>query len=114
MSNIFHIEDEADFLQHLSAAGDLLVVVDFFATWCGPCKNIEPKLEILAEKFSGKIMILKIDTDKCRELKLKHGIRYVPTFIFFWNGERLDGVVDEANSKKVEVLIEKYLASTTC
>ncbi|KAG5667822.1 hypothetical protein PVAND_015791 [Polypedilum vanderplanki] len=112
MSNIFHIEDEEDFQQQLANAGEKLVVVDFFAMWCGPCQSVNPKLEIIAEKYSEKIVILKIDTDKCRPLKLKYGIRYVPTFIFFWNGERLDGIVDEANSRKVENYIEKYLATT--
>lgn len=111
---IHYIENETDFYDKLSSAGELLVVVDWFATWCGPCQKTNPKVQLLAETYKDKIMILKVDTDKCRDLKLKHRIEYVPTFIFFWNGERLDGIVDEADVKKVESYVLRYLATSTC
>jgi thioredoxin 1 len=111
MAQIIEIESESNFQQRLASAGELLVVVDFYVAWSGSCKNIDGKLEVLADKYDGKILILKVDIDKCWELKVKHEIKYAPTFKFFWNGEKLDGIVDEGNAKKVESLIVKYLES---
>ncbi|KAL7014538.1 hypothetical protein ACKWTF_015994 [Chironomus riparius] len=105
------VQSEEDFNDKISSAGNLLVVVDFHATWCGPCKNAEPKLEKLIESNKDLIMILKVDIDKIPELKKRFSIKYVPTFIFFWNGEKLDGVVDEADVRKVEKYVDKYLIS---
>ena len=61
--------------------GDKPVVVDFYATWCGPCKRMAPVLEELAEEFAGKVDIYKVDVDQQRKLAQQIGIQSMPTFL---------------------------------
>ena len=63
-------------------AGDKPAIVDFYATWCGPCRQVAPILEELAKEYDGKIVIYKIDTDKEQGLAAAFGIRSVPTILF--------------------------------
>ena len=65
------------------------VLVDFYATWCGPCKMLAPVLKQVKEELGDKIKIIKIDTDKNQELASKYQIRSVPTMILFQNGKQL-------------------------
>ena len=62
--------------------GNMPAIIDFYATWCGPCKAIAPILEELAKEYAGKIVIYKIDTDKERELAAAFGILSIPTLLF--------------------------------
>jgi len=62
--------------------GDRPAIVDFYATWCGPCKKIAPVLEKLAKEYDGKIYVYKVDTDRERELAAAFGIRSIPTLLF--------------------------------
>ncbi|KAK9753197.1 Thioredoxin [Popillia japonica] len=79
-----HIKDRDDFLGKLSDAGDSLVVINFFATWCGPCKMIGPKVEDLAKEFNN-ILILKVDVDECEDIAVEYNITSMPTFVFVKN-----------------------------
>ena len=90
-SRVVHLT-EAEFLQKVYDykknpdtwvfAGDKPVIVDFYATWCGPCRQVAPVLEELAKEYDGKIVIYKVDTDKERELAAAFGIRSIPTILF--------------------------------
>lgn len=64
-----------------------VVLVDFFATWCGPCKMLAPVLEELEEDVKGKMQIVKVDVDQESDLAMKYGIMSVPTMIVFKDGE---------------------------
>ena len=67
--------------------GDKPCIIDFYATWCGPCKTIAPILEDLAKEYDGQIYIYKIDTEKEQELAAAFGIRSIPTILFCPVGE---------------------------
>lgn len=67
--------------------GDKPVLVDFFATWCGPCKMMHPVLDEVASRFSERIRVIKIDIDKNRELANAFNVRSVPTLMIFRKGE---------------------------
>lgn len=84
------------------------VLIDFFATWCGPCKMMHPILEELHEKVGEKARIIKIDIDKNEELAAIYNVRSVPTLMIFQNGElkwRAAGVQPDA---VLEQELEKY------
>ncbi|UKK51431.1 thioredoxin [Prevotella sp. E13-17] len=80
--------------------GNLPLVLDFWATWCGPCRLVGPILSELAEKYDGKIIVGKCDVEENEELAMEFGIRNIPTILFFKGGQQVDKVVG-AMSKQV-------------
>jgi thioredoxin len=86
---VIEIGTDAEFQPQLTAAGAKLVVVDFYATWCGPCQRIAPLFEQMASKYSNAIF-LKVDVDKCPESAAANGVTAMPTFIFFRNAVKID------------------------
>jgi len=65
---------------------EIPVLIDFYATWCEPCKRLEPQIEELAKELDGRVKILKLDVDESRELAMKYRIMSVPTMLFFKEG----------------------------
>lgn len=90
-------------------AEGLPMVIDFSATWCGPCKKIAPIIEELAEEFAGKVVVGKCDVDENDELTSKFGIRNVPTVLFLKNGELVDKHVGAAPKSTFEEKINALL-----
>lgn len=84
--------NSVDFEQEVISS-DVPVVVDFFATWCGPCKMIAPVLDQLADEFQGQAKVVKLDVDQAKETATQYNIRTVPTLLFFKDGEIVDKVV---------------------
>ena len=85
------------------------VLVDFGATWCGPCKALAPVVEQIAEEYAGKAVVAKADVDECPEASAQFRIRNVPTVLFFKNGEVVDksvGAVPKATlTEKLDSLL---------
>ena len=87
--------------------GDLPLVVDFWATWCGPCRMVGPIITKLAEKYDGKIAVGKCDVEENDDLAAEFGIRNIPTILFFKNGEVVDKIVGAQSEAKLD---EKFQA----
>lgn len=95
-----------EFRAELVAAGDKLVVVDFTAQWCGPCKAMAPKFAKMAEE-NKDVVFLKVDVDDAPDVSEECGIKCMPTFIFYKNGEKVDefsGANEDSLKEKVAKL----------
>ena len=88
----------------------LPVLVDFWATWCGPCKTIAPILDKLATKYAGKITIAKLDVDGNQAAPAKYGVRGIPTLILFKDGKAQATKVGFSPKKDLAAFIDKHLA----
>ncbi|CAD5116809.1 DgyrCDS5655 [Dimorphilus gyrociliatus] len=95
-----------EFNETLKAAGDSAVLVDFFATWCGPCKMIAPKLEAMSTKYN-TVVFVKVDVDQCPDVAEKYKISAMPTFYMFKNGSKVGEVVG-ASEEKIETLVKAH------
>lgn len=79
-----------DFAKTLADAGDMPVLVDFYAEWCGPCKLAAPVIEELGKEYAGKAVITKVNVDEQNQLSADHGVMSIPTVIIFSKGEEVD------------------------
>ena len=87
---------------------DKLVVVDFWATWCGPCRAIGPVVDELAEQYSGNVVVGKVNVDEERELSSRYKVMSIPTIMLFKNGEIVDKVVGLHSKEDLTELIDKH------
>lgn len=88
----------------------LPIVIDFSATWCGPCKKISPIMDELAAEYEGRVVVCKADVDENEELTSRYGIRNVPTVLFIKNGEVVDKNVGASPKTVFVEKIEALLA----
>nr|AVA17404.1 putative Per a allergen [Periplaneta americana] len=99
------ITSTSEFDQVLSSSGDSLIVVDFFATWCGPCKMIAPLLDKFSAEYS-QVKFLKVDVDQLGDIAQKYSISSMPTLVFIKNGEEVTRVIG-ANPAAIKSAIAK-------
>ena len=88
------------------------LLVDFYATWCGPCKVMEPIVERLAERFAGRAAVVKVNIDNSPDLAAAYGVRSVPTLLLLESGRVVERTVGTSSEQSLAVLIEKYAANS--
>lgn len=84
-------------------------IVDFFATWCGPCKMLSPILEKVEEDSKGEFNIVKIDVDESYDIAKKYGIMSVPTMIIFKDGDEQEKIVGLRQKNQIEDAVRNYI-----
>ena len=102
------LEITASNYQELIASGKP-VVIDFWATWCGPCRMVAPIIEDLAKAYEGRVLIGKCDVDSNADVSAEFGIRNIPTVLFFKDGQLVDKQVGSAPRSAFAAKIEKLL-----
>jgi len=86
-----------------------LVLVDFWAEWCGPCKMIAPTLDQLATEYAGRITIAKLDVDANQRTSMRYNVRSIPSLLFFKDGKHVDTVVGLVPKATLADRIQKHL-----
>ena len=89
--------------------GELPLVVDFWATWCGPCRMIAPIVEELAKEYDGRLNVGKCDVEECEDIAAEYGIRNIPTLLFFKGGEVVDKRVGAVSKQKLDEKFQSLL-----
>ncbi len=91
----------------LKASG--VVVVDFWAVWCGPCRMVAPTIEELAKEYAGKVKVGKLNTDENSDIASKYKIMGIPTIMFFKNGQKVDQIVGAVPKQQIKAKIDSLL-----
>jgi len=104
---LVHINDKTFTTEVLNS--DIPVLVDFWATWCGPCRSISPIVEELAKEFSGRVKVTKLNVDESPATPSQYGVRGIPTLILFKGGKIFDQIVGAVPKARLKALIEKAL-----
>ena len=89
---------------------DKLVIADFWAEWCGPCKMIAPLLDELAEEYSGKVKIGKVNVDEHQGLAAEYGVRAIPTLLLIKNGQVAEQMVGAKSKRDLKASFDKIAA----
>jgi thioredoxin 1 len=106
LSSPFHITD-ANFEEIIK--NNTLVLVDFWATWCGPCRALEPTIDELAREYAGKVLIGKLEVDGNSSIAEKLQVFSIPTMILYKNGQEVDRLVGLCTKICIVTAIDKHL-----
>ena len=102
--------NESDFNDKvIEASADKLIVVDFWAPWCGPCRMVAPIVEEISKDFEGKIKVFKLNTDENPNVASQYGIRSIPTLMIFKGGQKVDTVAGAVPKATLSGTISKHL-----
>ena len=100
--------NDANFEEEVLKA-DIPVLVDVFATWCGPCQMVAPIVSEIAEEYDGKVKVGKLDSDENPNTAVKYGVRYLPTLLIFKNGEVAETLVGLQSKADIAAALDKTL-----
>ena len=110
MSNIIAVTD-ANFEEEVEKHAGL-AIVDFWATWCGPCRMIAPILDQLATDYAGKVKVTKLDVDANIKTGSRFNVRSIPTLLFFKDGKVVDQIIGAVPRKNIEQKLQQHAASS--
>lgn len=88
-----------------------IVLVDFWAGWCGPCKMVAPTIDELSSEYEGRVSVCKVDVDSCPELAARFNIYSIPTVLLFKDGEEVEHIIGYHLKREYTAMIDKYLAN---
>ena len=88
-----------------------LVMIDFWAAWCGPCRIISPTVEELSKEYSGKVKVLKLNTDENSDIASRYQVMGIPTLMFFKDGTKLDQIVGVVPKQFLKAKIDSFLTT---
>ena len=108
MSNVVEVQNKEDFINEVINS-EVPVLVDFWAEWCGPCKQLAPLVEDAAEEFKDKIKVCKMDVDSNRETAAEYGIRSIPTLMIFSNSENIGTEIGALTKQQLDEFIRTKL-----
>ena len=108
MSELVGVATDANFKTEVEDS-KLPTLVDFWAPWCGPCRAVGPVIEELAREYSGRIKVLKMNTDENPDVPTQHRIQGIPTVILFKDGRVVDQIVGAYPKRHFVDMIEKHL-----
>ncbi len=104
--------DEASWDSEVMKAAEL-VMVDFWAVWCGPCQMVAPIVEELAKEYAGKVKVRKLNTDENPEIAGRYQVMSIPTILFFKNGQPVEKLVGARPKRQFKEVIDSLLAQPT-
>lgn len=99
---------EADFEKKVIES-ELPVMIDFWASWCGPCLAIAPHVEAISDELDGKAKVFKVDVDSEGDLAARFGVMSIPALLVFKGGQEVDRKVGAGSKEDIRALIEKYI-----
>ncbi len=112
-ANLIKEGTEATFMQDvIEASREVPVIVDFWATWCGPCRTLGPALEAAVTAAKGKVRMVKVDVDKNQMIAAQLRIQSIPTVYAFWQGQPVDGFQGAIPASEIKAFIDKLTALT--
>jgi len=104
---VLHVTDQ-DFDEQV-IKGKGLILVDFWAEWCGPCRMVAPILEELAVEYEGQITVTKLNVDENRETAARFGIRSIPTILLFKDGSQVEQIIGALPKSTIKAKVQQHL-----
>ena len=90
-------------------SADQPVMVDFWATWCGPCRMLTPTVDEVAQEYEGRVTVAKCNVDDSDEVAMQYRVRNIPTLIFFKGGQQVDKLVGLVSKKEITDILDKLI-----